>query len=295
MLEKFIEYLKYEKRYSTHTVKAYNKDLEEYFEFSEVIKNSQNPTELSFQENRRFIIYLQNKEYSNRTINRKLSSIKRYFKYLMAIGEIEESNFKNISSLKNENKIIVPYSINEMNKLLSNINYANDFEGYRDKIIVELLYNTGIRQNELINLKISNIDFANQKLKVLGKRNKERIIPITYQLTTSIKKYINIRTEIQNIENEDILLITKKGKQTYPSLVYTLINHYLSMVTKKAKKSPHVIRHTFATHLLESGSDLNSIKELLGHSSVIATQVYTHVSLGKLKNIINKAHPRAKK
>jgi len=295
MLEKFIEYLKYEKRYSNHTIKAYENDLIEYYDYAEVFQEVSSPLKLNFQQHRHYLVYLQNRRYSNRTINRKISSLKRFYKYLLSIEEISEDTTAKLTSLKFEKKVMVPFSKEEMIDLLDKIEYGNEFEGIRDKLIINIFYSTGIRLSELIGIQISKIDFANSQLKVLGKRNKERIIPMSQQLIGSIKDYIKLRDNFQIVENEDVLFITKKGKQIYPSLVYGKINYYISTVTKKVKRSPHVIRHTFATHLMDAGADLNSIKELLGHSSLVATQVYVHSSLVKLKSIVNQAHPRAKK
>jgi len=295
MLEKFIEYLKYEKRYSNHTIKAYENDLIEYYDYAEVFQGVSSPLKLNFQQHRHYLVYLQNRKYSNRTINRKISSLKRFYKYLLSIEEISEDTTAKLTALKFEKKVMVPFSREEMIDLLDKIEYGNEFEGVRDKLIINIFYSTGIRLSELIGIQISKIDFANYQLKVLGKRNKERIIPMSQQLISSIKDYIKLRDSFQIVENEDVLFITKKGKQIYPSLVYGKINYYISTVTKKVKRSPHVIRHTFATHLMDAGADLNSIKELLGHSSLVATQVYVHSSLEKLKSIVNQAHPRANK
>lgn len=295
MLDKFIEYLKYEKRYSPHTVKAYEKDLIEYYDYSIVFQGEENPLKLNFQQHRHYLIYLQDQEYSNRTINRKISSLKRFYKYLLSIDEVIDNPVSKLTSLKFEKKVMIPYSKEEMIILLDSIAYDEGMEGIRDRLIINILYNTGIRLSELIGIEVSKIDFSNSQLKVLGKRNKERIIPLTYQLINDIKEYLKLREEVQNTENEDVFLLTKNGKQIYPSLVYGKINHYLGTVTKKVKKSPHMIRHTFATHMMDAGADLNSIKELLGHSSLVATQVYMHSSLVKLKSVVNQAHPRAKK
>ena len=295
MLDNFIEYLKYEKRYSPHTVKAYEKDLYEYYDYAEVFQGETNPLVLNFQQHRHYLVYLQDQNYSNRTINRKISSLKRFYKYLLNIGEISDDTTAKLSALKFEKKVMVPFSKEEMISLLDKIDYGDDFEGVRDKLIIEIFYNTGIRLSELIGIQTSKVDFSNSQLKVLGKRNKERILPLSHQLISSMKNYLNLRSDFQNTDNEDAFFITKKGKQIYPSLVYGKINYYLSTVTKKVKRSPHVIRHTFATHLMDAGADLNSIKELLGHSSLVATQVYMHSSLVKLKSIVNQAHPRAQK
>lgn len=295
MLYKFIEYLKFEKRYSSHTIKAYEQDLLEYYDYSELEQDQKDPLKLNFQQHRHYLVYLQSQKHSNRTINRKLSSLKRFYKYLQNIDEISENPVSKINSLKQEEKVMIPYSKEEMVKLLDEVEFGDGFEACRDRLLINILYNTGIRLAELIGLRDSSIDFSNNQIKVLGKRNKERIIPVSAHLMSEIKRYIDIRGDVETADNEDILLLTKKGKQIYPSLVYTKINHYLGNVTKKVKRSPHIIRHTFATHLMDAGAEMNSIKELLGHSSLVSTQVYTHTSLGRLKSIINNAHPRAKK
>ncbi|MCK5781207.1 MAG: tyrosine-type recombinase/integrase [Flavobacteriales bacterium] len=293
MRSSFIDYLRYEKRYSAHTIKAYEKDLIEFYDYSELIQEEKDPLKLNFQQLRYYLVFLQNQDYSNRTINRKLSSLKRFYKFLLSIGEIDDNPSAKLSSLKFENKVLVPYSKKEMIRLLDEMYYDDDFEGVRDRLIINVFYSTGIRLSELMNLQVSKVDIANSQIKVLGKRNKERIIPLSTNLMNDMKTYLSYRNELQIIEDEAIFFLTKKGKQTYPNLVYSRINSYLSEVTKKVKKSPHMIRHTFATHMMDAGADLNSIKELLGHTSLIATQVYTHSSLGKLKSIVNHAHPRA--
>ena len=295
MLSKFIDYLKYERRYSAHTIKAYEGDLTEYYDYSIVIQEELNPLKLGFQQHRYYLVYLQSCKYSNRTINRKISSLKRFYKYLLSIGEVSEDTTSKLASLKYEKKVMVPFSKEEMGSLLDDIDYGDDFEGIRDKLIINILYNTGIRLSELIGIQMPKMDLSNKQMKVLGKRNKERIIPISDKLINDIGQYLESRQELEVIDNDSVFFLTKKGKQIYPSLVYGRINYYLSTVTKKVKKSPHMIRHTFATHLMDEGADLNSIKELLGHSSLVATQVYMHSSLVKLKSIVNQAHPRAKK
>jgi integrase/recombinase XerC len=294
MLDKFIDYLQYEKRYSSHTVNAYKSDITEFYDFSEVFYADTPAHQLEFQQLRTYIVYLQESKYSNRTINRKLSSLKSFFKFLFKIGEIKENPSSQINSLKQEKKVMVPFSKEEMVNLLDKFDFGNDFLGVRDKLIIEILYISGIRQSELIGLKLTSFDFSNKTMKVLGKRNKERIIPLNQSIINNLKHYLSLRLLQLGDKQQDSFFITESGKQIYPSLVYSKINYYLSDITKKVKKSPHMLRHTFASHLLDAGADLNSIKELLGHTSLTATQVYTHSSIGKLKKIINSAHPRAK-
>ena len=189
----------------------------------------------------------------------------------------------------------VPFSENEMETILSEIPFADDFEGVRDKLIIELLYATGIRRAELVNLRINDVDFSAQVIKVLGKRNKERIIPVLTSTMAQIKNYLAKRSELEKVTDSSFLILTKEGLKIYETLVYRTINKYFSLVSPKVKKSPHILRHTFATHLLNRGADLNSVKELLGHSSLASTQVYTHNSIAELKKVHQKAHPRNKK
>ena len=198
-------------------------------------------------------------------------------------------------NLKTSKKVEVPFSENEMETILSEIPFADDFEGVRDKLIIELLYTTGIRRAELVNLKINDVDFSSQVIKVLGKRNKERIIPMLPSTIERIKSYLIKRSELENVTDSSFLILTKEGLKIYETLVYRTINKYFSLVSPKVKKSPHILRHTFATHLLNRGADLNSVKELLGHSSLASTQVYTHNSIAELKKVHQKAHPRNKK
>ena len=198
-------------------------------------------------------------------------------------------------ALKTEKKIEVPFSEKEMESVLSEIPFEDDFEGERDKLIIELLYATGMRRTELVNLKIQDLDLAGHQLKVLGKRNKERIIPLLHSTVRQINTYLDKRSELQSRSDSSYLLLTKDGLKIYETLVYRTINKYFSLVSPKVKKSPHILRHTFATHLLNRGADLNSVKELLGHSSLASTQVYTHNSIAELKKVHRKAHPRNKK
>lgn len=291
LIDKFKEYLELEKRYSIHTVKNYIADVTECALFFEVDKIF--PLEITHQDIRGYIIFLSEKKYSAISINRKLSSLRTFYKYLMKINQVSKSPLNLIDPIKSRKKIQVPISKNEMNYLLNSQEvFTNDFEGMRDLLIMELLYQTGIRKSELINLKWSAIDFSTKTMKVLGKRNKERIIPLTDGLIKIIVKYLEYREQIDK-KRQEALILTKKGERIYPSLVYQIVNYYLSLVTTKDKKSPHMLRHSFATHLLDSGADLNAIKELMGHSSLASTQVYTNSSLKELKKMYNHTHPRS--
>jgi len=287
----FCEYLTHQKRYSLHTVTAYKKDLEQFHHYinSEFETNLFNEVTSSFI--RSWIVSLIENEISARTINRKISTLKSFYKYLLKNQIVEINPLLKIITPKTSKRLPVFISENEMVDLLNNIEFKDGYEGSRDKLILELFYATGTRLSELIELKIHTVDFNNNTIKVLGKRNKERIIPIANKLSKMIENYIIERDSLNS--DESYLFLTKIGKKLYPKLVYGIVNNYLSKVTTANKKSPHVLRHTFATHMLNNGADLNSIKEILGHANLSATQVYTHNTIEKLKNIHKQAHPKA--
>ena len=293
-LDAFISYLKLEKNYSDHTVKAYGKDLDEFSNFCRDNYDETNIDGTSYPLIRNWIVSLSDQGISNRSINRKISSLQAYYKFLLKIGEITASPLAKHRALKTEKKVEVPFSESEMELILTKIPFEEGFEGERDKLIVELLYVTGMRRAELVNLKLTDIDLANNTLKVLGKRNKERIIPLLPSTELQIRAYVTLRSELENANGTPYLFLTKEGLKIYETLVYRTINKYFSLVSPKVKKSPHILRHTFATHLLNRGADLNSVKELLGHSSLASTQVYTHNSIAELKKVHQKAHPRNK-
>ncbi|MFT0716504.1 tyrosine-type recombinase/integrase [Flagellimonas lutimaris] len=291
----FISYLRLEKNYSQHTIKAYESDIENFADFCKQDYGERNLEKVSYPLIRNWIVALSDQGVSNRTINRKISSLQAYYKFLLKVGDITISPLVKHRALKTSKKVEVPFSETEMEAILSEIPFANDFEGERDKLIIELLYTTGMRRAELVNLKISDVDLSGQVLKVLGKRNKERILPLLPSAMEQINKYLIKRSELKNVLDSSYLLLTKDGLKIYETLVYRTINKYFSLVSPKVKKSPHILRHTFATHLLNQGADLNSVKELLGHSSLASTQVYTHNSIAELKKVHQKAHPRNKK
>lgn len=294
-LSAFISYLELEKNYSKNTILAYQKDIESFAGFCKEHHDSVNLEDVSYPLIRSWIVDLSDQGVSNRTINRKISSLQAYYKFLLKIGEITVTPLVKHRALKTEKKIEVPFSEKEMESVLSEIPFEDDFEGERDKLIIELLYATGMRRTELVNLKIQDLDLAGHQLKVLGKRNKERIIPLLNTTVRQINTYLDKRSELQSRSDTSYLLLTKDGLKIYETLVYRTINKYFSLVSPKVKKSPHILRHTFATHLLNRGADLNSVKELLGHSSLASTQVYTHNSIAELKKVHRKAHPRNKK
>ena len=289
----FLNYLSLEKKYSQHTVTAYKNDLLSFQKFCIEEFDQKKIETINYPQIRNWVVHLSNSKLSNRSINRKVSSLKSFYKFLLKTNNIVESPLQKHKSLKIPKQVQVPFSQKEMLKALNLDIDEKDFESVRDKLIVELLYSTGMRRAELINLKVADIDLVNETVKILGKRNKERIVPLLKSVKKSLDDYIKIRSE--NEIKESYLLVTKKGKKLYDMLVYRVINNYFSSVSSKTKKSPHIIRHSFATHLLNEGADLNSVKELLGHSSLASTQVYTHSSLGKIKEVYNQAHPRSKK
>ena len=250
---------------------------------------------VNYNQIRSWIVSLSDDGISNASINRKVSSLKSFYKFLLKTKQIDTSPLLKHKALKAPKKIQIPFSEKELDMVLNQIMYKEGFEGVRDKLIVDLFYTTGIRRTELINLKIQNVDLSNKTIKVIGKRNKERIIPILTIIEEQIKKYLSERSSIQEVKESEYFFLLSNGAKLNDSFVYRLINYYFSNVSEKVKKSPHILRHTFATHLLNNGADINSVKELLGHSSLASTQVYTHNSLAELQKVYNSAHPRNKK
>ena len=292
-IKHFIEYLSFEKKYSSHTIRAYNDDLNSFQTFCKITFDNEELADVNYSQIRSWIVKMINENISNRTVNRKISSLKSFYKFLVKTKQIKESPLLKHQALKVSKRVQVPFSEKEINEVIDNLNEFDDFESVRNKLIVELLYSTGMRRAELMEIKQSSINFTNSTLKVLGKRNKERYIPLLNSVQQTLRTYLDLRKEIKS--DSENLLITIKGNKIYPTLVYRIINDYFSAVSSKVKKSPHVIRHSFATHLLNEGADLNSVKELLGHSSLASTQVYTHSSLNELKKVYNQAHPRSVK
>ena len=292
-IHSFLNYLTLEKKYSNHTITAYLNDLNSFQLYCNKEYNNQSIVEVNYAQIRNWIVSLVEANISNRSINRKVSSLKSFYKFLQKTKEIENNPLVKHKALKVAKQVQLPFSEKEIINVLKLLDEEGDFDSLRNKLIVELFYSTGIRRSELINIKIKDIDFSNETVKVLGKRNKERYIPLLKSVQKSLLKYIEEREEINT--NQSYLFLTEKGKIMYDTLVYRVINNYFSRVSSKVKKSPHIIRHSFATHLLNEGADLNSVKELLGHSSLASTQIYTHSSLGKLKEVYNQAHPRSQK
>ncbi|NAS29666.1 tyrosine-type recombinase/integrase [Flavobacteriaceae bacterium R38] len=291
----FLDYLLLEKNYSPHTVTSYKTDLSSFYEFCKADFDLENIDHVNYAIIRSWIVFLVDSGVSNRSVNRKIAALKAYYKFLLKIGCIEKNPLLKHKALKVPENIEVPFSENEMENIFTKIPFDDTFEGKRDHLMIALFYATGIRRSELINLKIKDVDFSAKTIKVLGKRNKERIIPLLDELLTNIKGYLTYRKTVCSGESGDYLFLVKNGNKIYEMLVYRVINNYFSKASSKVKKSPHVLRHTFATHMLNQGADLNSVKELLGHSSLASTQVYTHNSIAELKKAHQKAHPRSKK
>ena len=291
----FLDYLLLEKNYSKLTVKAYQSDLESFSEFILEEYNSESINQVNYPQIRNWIVLLVESKISNRSINRKISALNSYFKFLLKIGDIKQNPLAKHKALKTSKKIQIPFSQIEIATVLDELNFQDDFEGLRDKLIIELFYSTGIRRIELVELKLDSISLENKQLKVLGKRNKERILPLLPSVLKTIKSYFKVRKSLENIKDVNFLFLTKKGVKIYETLVYRIINDYFREASAKVKRSPHILRHSFATHLLNQGANLNAVKELLGHSSLAATQIYTHNSIAELKKVQLKAHPRSKK
>jgi integrase/recombinase XerC len=295
-IEPFVKYLKYEKRYSQHTLKSYETDLIQFrnFIYDKGIHSENEVEYLTYSNIRAWIVYLSQNNISGRTVNRKLSCLKTYIKYLQKNGVLNDNPMVKIISPKNKKRLPEFVQESQMNMLESEGVFSDDFEGLRDRFIIELFYNTGMRLAELINIKHIDFDSQESKIKILGKRNKERICPINTYIINIYKEYLTQKQkEGFDIGSTAWLFVTNKGNKLYPKFVYNKVVKYLSMITGIDKKSPHVLRHTFATHMLNHGADLNAIKELLGHANLAATQIYTHNTFEKIKDIYKQAHPRA--
>ncbi|MDT0642999.1 tyrosine-type recombinase/integrase [Zunongwangia sp. F363] len=291
----FFDYLQLEKKYSAHTITAYKADLESFHHFLQEEYSTGDLADVNYSQIRSWIVQLVEEGVSNRSINRKISSLKAFYKFLQKTKQIEFSPLARHQALKTPKKIQVPFSEKEVSDVLKQME-SSDFSGLRDKLMVELFYSTGIRRIELIEIKLNDVDLSGGMLKVLGKRNKERYMPLLPSVIKSIETYLEERNKMNGGNGENVyLFISDKGKKLYESFVYRRINNYFSKVSGKLKKSPHILRHSFATHLLNQGANLNAVKELLGHSSLAATQVYTHNSISELTKVHQLAHPRNRK
>jgi len=291
----FISYLELEKKYSPHTITAYQKDLESFLKFASGEYDYLEVVSVNYSIIRSWIVELVDSGITNKSVNRKISSLRTYYKYLLKIGDIDISPLAKHKSLKVSKKLQVPFSEKEIENVLALLKEESDFNGVRNKLIVELFYSTGIRRAELVNLKTKDISHSQKSIKVLGKRKKERIIPLLSSVLETIKEYECFRGNLELIKDSNFFFLTIKGVKIYETLVYRVINSYFSTASEKVKKSPHILRHSFATHLLNEGADLKAVKELLGHSSLASTQVYTHNSIAKLKQVYQNTHPRSTK
>lgn len=291
-LQSFTDYLAYERKYSLHTVNAYVKDLNDFQTYLTEEFDGAEINSVNYSLIRSWIVSLMDSGLSARTVNRKISSLNSYYRFLLKIGQIKVNPLAQHKALKSSKKVQIPFSEKEIDTVMDILAVDKSFEGLRDRLMVELFYSTGIRRAELINIKVGDVSVGDNTLKVLGKRNKERIIPLLPSVLSTYKEYLGYRDELEYIKDLDMLLLTSKGHKIYGTLVYRVINTYFSRASEKVKKSPHILRHSFATHLLNEGANINAVKELLGHSSLASTQVYTQNSIARLKEVYKKAHPR---
>ncbi len=295
LVEKFIEYLIKERNYSPKTVEAYRTDLEGFFFFIREVYGKDLPN-VNSKDIRRWIVWLSSQGLESRSVNRKLTALRSFYKFLIKTETVSFNPTTGIPGLKIRKKKHVPLSEYEMNLLLDQFEFENTFKGWRDYAVIKTFYDTGIRRAELINLTGHSVDYQNAVLRVTGKGNKERLVPMLPELMETLKKYEQFKKEkFPHTTPDDPFFLTDSGKKLYEMFVYRLINRYISIISSKEKKSPHMLRHSFATHMLNRGADLNTIKELLGHSGLAATQHYLHAGLSELKKVYKTAHPRAKK
>jgi integrase/recombinase XerC len=293
IIKQFLDYLNFQKRYSKHTIISYQNDLNGFFDFLLKQFGETDLADIKTTFIRSWLAELKQQGMESKSINRKISTLKSFFKYQLRQQSITVSPMTAIISPKVNKRLPQFVDKNDMATLLSHVEFPDTWTGKTDELIIELFYNTGMRQAELVGLKELDISRGNSAIKVLGKGNKERIIPVNNQLMQKMQDYIAEKKKEHEVFDKTVLLITASGKKLYPRYVYNTVNKYLGMVTTIDKKSPHVLRHSFATHLMNNGADLNAVKELLGHSSLAATQIYTHNTIEKLKNIHKKAHPKA--
>lgn len=286
----FLAYLRNEKRYSHHTILSYENDLNQFEKFCAEVAASDDLIDSRII--RLWTVSLLEHDFSARSIHRKLSTLRSFCVFLIKEGHLTSNPLDKVLKPKLKKRIPAFVDEQKLNDFLETNDFGNDFVGIRNHLIIEILYQTGIRRSELINLSENSLDAANSIIKVIGKRNKERLIPVQNHLIELWQKYAELR-KISFPDSDNHFILTEKGQPAYPKLIYLVINNYLRLITTLEKKSPHILRHTFATHLLNKGADLNAIKELLGHSNLGATQIYTHNSFEKLKDVYQKAHPRA--
>lgn len=292
-IQSFLDYLKFEKRFSPHTITSYQTDLVAFFDYLELNYNGVPLDQLSHIYVRSWLAHLKDDGMTAKSINRKISTLRSFFKYSLKMGWLAQTPMAKINAPKPEKRLPRFVAKKEVDTLFRHVEFSDDWKGQTERLILSIFYNTGLRLSELISLKEKNIDFYKYNIKVLGKGNKERIIPVSDELKQEIQTYQATKKELHGVNADDVLLVDDKGKRLAPRNVYRIVKKYLSLVTTMDKKSPHILRHSFATHLTNNGADLNAVKELLGHSSLAATQVYTHNTIEKLKNIYKQAHPKA--
>ena len=293
MVNEFLTYLSFEKRYSKHTTVSYKNDLSNLSDYLLTTYELSTPEQANYPMLRSWIVTLVDQEMQPKSINRKIACLRSYYHFLQKKEFITKDPTLKIRALKVKKSLPVFVEEENILKLLDKLEFADSFEGLRDKLVLELLYGTGIRLSELIGLKNTDVNIFQKTIKVLGKGNKERIIPIHDTFISLAKEYITKKKNESFSNNNEFFVVTNNGEQVYPMFIYRLVRMYLDQVTTVDKRSPHVLRHTFATHLLNKGADLNAIKDLLGHTSLAATQVYTHNSIDKLKAIFDQAHPKS--
>ena len=291
-IDLFLDYLKFQRRYSQHTLLAYETDLAGFRSYMKDVYDAPSVEAISPMMIRSWLASLKEKGISSQSINRKISSLKSYFKYQLRMAKITISPMISIVSLKVKKRLPSYIEEKEIKDLLQHVEFPDTWDGKTDRLLLLIFYSTGMRLSEVVNLKTCQLDRSNSNIKVLGKGNKERIIPVNNELLTGLFDYLNNKGSILNA-NQDYLFISAKGNPLYPRHVYNVVKKYLSTVSTNDRKSPHILRHSFATHLTNNGADINAVKELLGHSSLASTQVYTHNSIEKLKNVHRKAHPKA--
>ena len=294
-IKSFISYISLEKKYSNNTRIAYQGNLDEFHKFCIEKYDIQNIEKVEYTIIRSWIVFLIESGNTNRTVNRKISVLRSYYKFLLKTGTIKISPLKKHKPLKESKKINVPFTVKEISDVLDGNYFSTDYNGHLERSIITLLYYTGIRRAELITLKLTNLDLNTHKIKVLGKRNKERLIPLLPEAISCMRTYLKYRKELNKIIDDKFLFLSELGNKLKDAFVYKTVNNYFSKVSTKVKRSPHMLRHSFATHLLDNGADLNAVKELLGHESIAATQVYTHTSMEQIKKIYSDSHPRGRK
>lgn len=292
-LQSFLDYLRFEKRYSQHTLISYQTDLEQFFQFLASQYDGPALDKITAGFVRSWLAEMRNDEMGAKSLNRKISSLKSFFKYQMKVGVLKQTPMTTIVAPKVNKRLPSFVAEKDMETLKDYVEFPDTWKGRTDRLLLSIFYNTGMRLSELVNLKENQIDISNKQLKVLGKGNKERILPISAELVNQIEDYLNDKRKQFPGNSLPGLFVNEKGRALYPKYVYLVVKQNLSLVTTLQKKSPHVLRHTFATHLTNNGADLNAVKELLGHSSLAATQIYTHNTIEKLKDIYKKAHPKA--